>query len=1047
MPEKGHDIPASAGQNDNDAADSASLDTLKKSWYRSLPKWVYTVALGGTALTALGAAEMYTSFGQSFIFNAAANGTLFSSNKTIDSENAPMAQGPYDVRHGYSDTLRVRERLLDRGYTLAGDTTWTQRSLFGMTLFPLYDEKSQVGLTIRDQQGSILHDARFPRNVYESFDDIPPLLVKSLLYVENRKLLNDSIGSRNPAIEWERLFFAIKSDLSGNGGAGASTLATQTEKFRHSPDGETSGDKVEKLRQMASASVRAYSHGRNTSESRRDIVLDYINGIPLSAVPGFGEVHGFSDGLRAWFGRDPVEANRLLAQDDSQLTDEQMREKALVYRETLSIAFAVKKPTAYFRRDRDELEQRIDNYLPLLAEQGIISERLRDATLGVRVQYADPSEIRELYRTKPDPQKARSAMQIDMMKLFGLQSLYQLNRYDITATTTLDVDVDREISKRLHEIKDPETAASYGLTGYRLLPPAMTQDVTYTFTMYERMPDGRNVLRVQADNLDGQFNLNEDSKLELGSTAKLRTMVTYLEVMAELHERFEGWSPARLQALRIHEDDNLTQFAVDYLSAEDTDKSLDGMLEAALDRRYSASPNERFFTGGGVHRFSNFDSKSNGLNATVKTSLHQSLNLPFVRIMRDLVNYNIHQKMNVDPDIYTNPDSEDRKEYLEKFASREGTIFLWRGWKDLEGKSIPDMLDVLAEDTRKTPTQLAVVYRSVIPGGNLAGMTDYINKHCTSRCRSDQDYADLYEDHGPGKFNLHDRGYLTNVHPLKLWLGTYLAAHPESTWAAAKDASAETRVEVYDWLINSDKMQGQNTRIRSVVEAEAFTYIHASWEKNGFPFSRMTPSYASALGSSGDTPAALATLSGILQNNGLLVPSVKYTEIRFAENTPYSMIFNAAAAKPERVMPAAVARLARREMQNVVEMGTARRAHESIRLSDGTILPVGAKTGTGDNRIHRVSAGGRVIGSEVRSRTATFVYAIDDRFYGTVTAFVDGPSAARYRFTSGLTAQLFKSVIAPELTPLLDRSYGVQTMDMAQRNVPAANVQVGYRNF
>jgi beta-lactamase class A len=48
-------------------------------------------------------------------------------------------------------------------------------------------------------------------------------------------------------------------------------------------------------------------------------------------------------------------------------------------------------------------------------------------------------------------------------------------------------------------------------------------------------------VRVQTDTSDQALDINEGSKLELGSTAKLRVLTTYLEIVAELHEN----TPAR----------------------------------------------------------------------------------------------------------------------------------------------------------------------------------------------------------------------------------------------------------------------------------------------------------------------------------------------------------------------------------------------------------------------------------------------------------------------------------------------------------------------
>ena len=43
-------------------------------------------------------------------------------------------------------------------------------------------------------------------------------------------------------------------------------------------------------------------------------------------------------------------------------------------------------------------------------------------------------------------------------------------------------------------------------------------------------------VRVQTDTTGLPFDLNSGSKLELGSTPKLRVLTTYLEIIAELHE-------------------------------------------------------------------------------------------------------------------------------------------------------------------------------------------------------------------------------------------------------------------------------------------------------------------------------------------------------------------------------------------------------------------------------------------------------------------------------------------------------------------------------
>src|SRR5262249_35397831 len=61
---------------------------------------------------------------------------------------------------------------------------------------------------------------------------------------------------------------------------------------------------------------------------------------------------------------------------------------------------------------------------------------------------------------------------------------------------------------------------------------------------------------------------------------------------------------------------------------------------------------------------------------------------------------------------------------------------------------------------------------------------------------------------------------------------------------------------------------------------------------------------------------------------------------------------------------------------------------------------------------------GHVISASVVSRAATFVFFLGDRFFGVVTAYVTGPEADRYHFTSALPVQVLHG-LAPVLAPCL----------------------------
>src|SRR3546814_8487022 len=80
-------------------------------------------------------------------------------------------------------------------------------------------------------------------DLYPDFNAVPPLVVNALLFIENRELLNPDTPRRNPAVEWDRLGRAVLGYATGGllmpSGPGGSTIATQLEKMRHSPGGQT----------------------------------------------------------------------------------------------------------------------------------------------------------------------------------------------------------------------------------------------------------------------------------------------------------------------------------------------------------------------------------------------------------------------------------------------------------------------------------------------------------------------------------------------------------------------------------------------------------------------------------------------------------------------------------------------------------------------------------------------------------------------------------------------------------------------------------------
>ncbi len=177
------------------------------------------------------------------------------------------------------------------------------------------------------------------------------------------------------------------------------------------------------------------------------------------------------------------------------------------------------------------------------------------------------------------------------------------------------------------------------------------------------------------------------------------------------------------------------------------------------------------------------------------------------------------------------------------------------------------------------------------------------------------------------------------------------------------------------------------------------------------------PSYATAIGSSGDNPAALSELLGVVLNGGVRKRAIRIEQVRFAEGTPYETNLGLRPVSGERVLSTSVASVLRRELIGVVAHGTGRGVAGGVNLRDGRRLEIGGKTGTGDNRFETVGPHGPT--SRVVNRTAAFTFTIGDRFFGPIIAFVPGREAENYGFTSALPVHVFKSLL-PVLLPVFE---------------------------
>ncbi len=174
----------------------------------------------------------------------------------------------------------------------------------------------------------------------------------------------------------------------------------------------------------------------------------------------------------------------------------------------------------------------------------------------------------------------------------------------------------KRVSDVLGRLADPAYDHSLGLYGEQLLGSASPARLAWSVVLYER-GGNCNFVRIRADSLNEPFDLNAGAKLQLGSTAKLRTLITYLDIVDTLHDRFAGMPRAKLLAIAAAsaKDDPITHWAAEWV-AKAHDPSLQAMLDAAMNRSYSASPGS-YFTGGGMQSFANFAKWENHAVPTV----------------------------------------------------------------------------------------------------------------------------------------------------------------------------------------------------------------------------------------------------------------------------------------------------------------------------------------------------------------------------------------------------------------------------------------------
>ncbi|MFB6372019.1 MAG: glycosyl transferase family 51, partial [Bradymonadaceae bacterium] len=147
--------------------------------------------------------ELESSHIQSMVFAEATSGVYYYVGDGTSSQIRFPDSGPFDRRTGYTRLPTILDRLTREDFQITRQARVSNRfaDLVDRGVFAPYDEKQRAGLQISDPYDNRLHHSLYPKRYYKSFEDIPQLVTQTLLFIENRSLLDKDHPRRNPALE------------------------------------------------------------------------------------------------------------------------------------------------------------------------------------------------------------------------------------------------------------------------------------------------------------------------------------------------------------------------------------------------------------------------------------------------------------------------------------------------------------------------------------------------------------------------------------------------------------------------------------------------------------------------------------------------------------------------------------------------------------------------------------------------------------------------------------------------------------------------------
>jgi membrane peptidoglycan carboxypeptidase len=422
------------------------------------------------------------------------------------------------------------------------------------------------------------------------------------------------------------------------------------------------------------------------------------------------------------------------------------------------------------------------------------------------------------------------------------------------------------------------------------------------------------------------------------------------------------------------------------------------IMNWAMSRRISANPDKKFLTGESWHQFHNYQKSDDKKNPNLWQMTTQSINLSFVRLMKDVVDYYIDQAGYDKIAILINTKNPVRKQIINDAVKKEEIFYL-------------NGLNYFVERIQDAYSDVQLADGKMLSDKEIINSARIIVKQISmpdGKKFNDDSYAQSYKKQQK-KYQRLASWFKRITYYEKTWLLTRVRLQQDgySDWLADE----ETRIvqQTSQWL-RTNQFWIKNT-LYTHMERQAFAKgVTPAWKKLGYPFN-VSPSYAVVLGSSGDTPMSLVELAGTLLNNGVHEKNISAIErIIWAPGSEFEMPFKIE-HQYERIIPEAVSLVARKSMEGVLQRGTAIFASRHPLMK--SVASAGAKTGTGDNRYNNTPI----------NRSAAVLSIFDTgegkaKYAICITMSVTEGDIERYTFTSKVPVRIL-SRIADHLSPVI----------------------------